>query len=162
MREECWFADLGQCDGQLQRAHWIPKQRMKQRGIRSQDVIWDERCWSFMCERCHHRFDKGFLSVKREELPFAIEGFAVDHGLEFSLDRDFGPLVVRCRAQVSPKCYQLSGSTTDEVYLGDHMSSDRTFDRKTMTVCCDACYVEIGNPAFADLDELEEAIRRCQ
>jgi hypothetical protein len=98
----CWFAHLGGCelraDGQLDRGHLIPKQRMKKAGIKRPDAINDPRSWRPMCRKHHHQFDNGFIKVTRVEIPQETEEFAKqpdakyhpEVDLSWSLDRDYG------------------------------------------------------------------------
>lgn len=110
--------DAGPCDGALIRAHLIPRQRivrarktavwtkdttpaqfrMLQRP--EQELVWDERVWVPMCggpmgNAGHHgMLDAGGvrrLRLVRAWLPSAVEAFAVEYGLEASLERDYGP-----------------------------------------------------------------------
>lgn len=87
----CWFAGASSCDGPLQRAHLIPKQRIKREASRAFDVVWDPRVWAPMCERHHRRFDAGLERIDRGRLPVTVEEYAVEHRLGWSLDRDYGP-----------------------------------------------------------------------
>jgi hypothetical protein len=109
MTPVCFFAHLGNCQGRLVRAHLIPKQRIK-REVQSRDrqhpplpmndVIWDPRCWTWMCggygygNAGHHgRFDAKQLRIPRYRLPEGVEEFAEEYGLVWSLDRDYGSRV---------------------------------------------------------------------
>jgi hypothetical protein len=55
------------------------------------EVVWDPRCWRWMCER-HHRMldDSRRLRVPRWHLPPELEAFAEEHGLAWWLDREYG------------------------------------------------------------------------
>jgi hypothetical protein len=99
----CWLAQFSEhpCDGRLIRAHLIPKQRVKRelRGYgpaKLAEVLWDTRCWIPACggmmgNAGHHgAFDQRQLYVPRWALPAGVEEYALEHGLVWSLDRDFG------------------------------------------------------------------------
>lgn len=100
---ECFFAHLGGCEGQLVRAHLIPKSRMrrhfkyelKMSPDEIERAIWDERCWVPMCggiTGCsghHGRLDGRQITLNRVELPTAVKEFAHEYGLEWSLERDY-------------------------------------------------------------------------
>ena len=93
----CFFAAYGPCDGRLIRGHLIPKQRVK-REAKAADV-WDARCWVPCCGGPtgigghHGMLDGGKIRLTRAELPPAVEEFAAEYGLVWSLQRDYpGPL----------------------------------------------------------------------
>ena len=157
----CFFADVDDkpCDRTIfDRAHLIEKQVMRIKNL-PRDVIWDERCWVVACRAHHHRFDHRFIDLARDEIPLDTERFAHEYKLTSYLDRRYGPLIVRCRSQVTEDCHQLERTTCEEVYEDEGMTGDRTYDPKTMTVVCNACYVDLGCPNFSDLDELESILR---
>lgn len=60
-------------------------------------IEWDPRVWVPMCGGPtgigghHGQFDGRTLSVARASLPPAVEEFAEQFGLEWSLERDYGP-----------------------------------------------------------------------
>ena len=91
----CYFAqyDSKPCsfrdDGRPDRAHLIPKQRMRITNL-PDGVVWDSRVWVPACRAHHHRFDMRFFNLKRDQLPPAIEDFAAEHRLVWSLRRDYG------------------------------------------------------------------------
>lgn len=84
---KCFF-ESPFCDGPTDKAHLIPKQRLKKARL-NQEQIWDKRVWTSMCRYHHHRFDNGFLRIPREDLPKGIEEYAAEHELAWSLDRDY-------------------------------------------------------------------------
>jgi len=90
---ECWFAHLGDCDfradGRPDRMHLIPAQRLRKAGLKRKEVQ-DDRVIRHGCRKHHHQFDNGFIKVTRDEIPRDTEEFAAEHGLEWSLDRDYG------------------------------------------------------------------------
>jgi hypothetical protein len=94
----CWFAgrtDAGPCDGPIDKAHWVPKQRIK-REFREvakpqlDELIWHPSVWSPMCRRHHSAFDAKMLRIRREEVPLRAERWAAIFGMTWSLDADFG------------------------------------------------------------------------
>jgi hypothetical protein len=113
----CWFAQnvigCGQCDGQLVRCHLIPKSWLKRelmnRTLLSmaprkeceaavKPVLWDERIWVLGCGGPtgigghHGMLDQSRkLRIAREVLPPELEEFAAEYGLEWWLDREYGP-----------------------------------------------------------------------
>lgn len=158
----CYFSDLGGCDPSiLDQAHIIPKQRIKR--VLGKDVpdsiLWDERVLFTLCRAHHTAFDAKLLRLKRDELPIAVEWFAAEHPeLAWSLERDFGPAEVRCRAQISDTCHQLTGTKVADLYGEDGMPDDRTYEERTHTVVCNACYISLGCPKFRNLNELEQLV----
>lgn len=109
----CWLAQFSAvpCDGRLVKAHLIPKQRIRRevtsrRGVAVDvparavlySILWDERCWIPACGGPtgigghHGMLDGRVLAVPRGALPDGLEAYAVEHGLAWSLDRDYGPL----------------------------------------------------------------------
>ena len=90
--EFCFFRHLGGCSGHVDRMHWIPKQRLRHRGLSAEEV-WDRRIWDYGCRRHHHLFDNGFINLGREQLPAKVEDYAAEKGLGWSLDRDYGSRV---------------------------------------------------------------------
>lgn len=118
-RPSCWVAanlpGNGPCDGHLIRAHLIPKQRIRRalesdawrRGQRltatelrkvKAATLYDVRSWVWMCGGPtgvgghHGMLDYArTLRIPRHVLPPELEEFAVEYGLEWSLERDYGP-----------------------------------------------------------------------
>lgn len=68
-------------------AHLIPAQRLRAERV-PLELHWKPVVVA--CRRHHHLFDNGFLRIPRDQLPFDVEAFAIAHGLQWSLDRDFG------------------------------------------------------------------------
>lgn len=89
----CFFADFDPygvpCEPPIDRCHLIPKQRLRARGLEG-DALWDPRIVVEGCRQHHHRFDNGFLTIAREDLPEGVEHFAAEHDVTWSLDRDYG------------------------------------------------------------------------
>lgn len=91
----CWFAGQGPCGygpwmlptGLPDRAHWIPKQRLRDAGLTDADV-WDPRVWTWMCRRHHHRFDQGFVQFGEYDYPAQLRAFAERH--RFAYDQRQG------------------------------------------------------------------------
>lgn len=60
-------------------------------------IVWDQRCWVPACgglagsDGHHGALDSRRLRLTREQLPDAIEQFADDFDMTWSLDRDYGP-----------------------------------------------------------------------
>jgi hypothetical protein len=76
---ECWLRRLGGCDGRVERAHLVPKQRLRRDGLDEADV-WDPRVLVPLCRRHHHRLDQGFVEVDRADLPARFAGWLEEHG----------------------------------------------------------------------------------
>lgn len=106
---DCFFFERGGCDGQLKRAHLIPKQVIcrelgfpRQSILRTrlqQAVVWDERVWRPACELHHHRLDYSrTVKLLRRELPESVEEYAAEYGLVWWLEREYGPLEARAVA----------------------------------------------------------------
>lgn len=96
--EVCFFAGLGDCEGRLQRAHLIPKSRIRRefRGDLDREqllrLVWHPSCWRWMCELHHHRFDQCQLFLRRERVPADVEAFAEAFDLGWSLDASYGTM----------------------------------------------------------------------
>jgi hypothetical protein len=71
----------------IQRAHLIPKQRLKAAGL-SHDEIWDLRVWVPACERHHHQFDKGFIRLGVDDYPQELLEYAWHHDFGWEGERD--------------------------------------------------------------------------
>lgn len=101
MRQKCWFRGIKEheCDGPLDRAHLIPKQRMRIKNL-PDEVVWDKRCWVWACRRSHTMFDHIGIDLKRSQLPDGVEEFALEYGLGWSLDRDYGRLSAERQQQI--------------------------------------------------------------
>lgn len=109
---ECFFAHLGGCQGRLVKAHLIPKQRIRRELVparypagssarkrfreRVDGAVWDSRCWAWMCGGAtglgghHGAFDAKQIELHRNDLPKGLEEFAVEYGLAWSLEADYG------------------------------------------------------------------------
>jgi hypothetical protein len=103
----CYFrAKDDHCEGRIEAAHWISRQRVKNAlwpllpplwdcaGPKEADLIWlaewDPRNAVPACERHHRRFDSHRmppLVVPRDAVPDAVEEFCADWGLESELGR---------------------------------------------------------------------------
>jgi hypothetical protein len=96
MAADCWlarFAPEVPCDGPEDFAHLIAKQRIKRQVSRDQRIVWHPATFVRACRRHHGMLDvERTLRVPRSEIPAATEAFAREFGLEWSLDRDYGPL----------------------------------------------------------------------
>ena len=91
-RPSCFFKgfddEWGPCDGRLDRCHIVPKQRLK-REVPEVDV-WHEDWWVWGCRRHHGQFDNRRCFIQRSDVPMKTEKAAARHGIEWSLDRDYG------------------------------------------------------------------------
>lgn len=109
----CFFnRELGMqdCDGRMDRAHLLPKQRMRQHGIKD---VWDERTWVFACRKHHTQFDARFIRISRFQLPAGTIAYALENGLEWSLDRDY-PNGKRIESTDCPECGSAVWRNLDE------------------------------------------------
>jgi hypothetical protein len=83
----CWFQTIGytgceyRADGQPDRAHLIPAQRLRREGLAH--LAWDRRCWVPSCRRHHHLYDTKTLRLTREQYPPELRAFAEAIGFEF-------------------------------------------------------------------------------
>lgn len=78
----------------MDRAHLVPKQRIKRefRYLPASDLhllVWDDRVWVWACRFHHAQFDNYRFRLTREQLPGAVEQWAAEHGLVWSLMRDY-------------------------------------------------------------------------
>lgn len=87
----CWLKAWmpGPCDGPIDRCHLIPKQRLK-RECPAVDV-WAPAWWVNGCRHHHANFDNWVTRIPRSAVPAVTEKAAVDAGIVWSLDRDYGP-----------------------------------------------------------------------
>jgi hypothetical protein len=91
----CFFADEGPCAGRLVKAHLIPKQRIRREV--GAEHMWDDRTWVWVCGGAsgvnghHGQLDfSRTMRIPRARLPRELEEFAAEHGLVWSLERDYG------------------------------------------------------------------------
>lgn len=96
-RLDCFFAQHSPhaCDGPMDRAHLIAKQRIK-RELRGQEdlmdqAVWHPAVWVWACRRHHGDFDNKRMRFGRGDVPAQVEAYAEALGLTWSLDADFGP-----------------------------------------------------------------------
>jgi hypothetical protein len=82
-------------DGQPDRAHMIPQQRMKQeyktRKYRANDIamaIWDHRIIVPACRRHHDAFDQKQLRLLLNDYPVSTHEYAKEYGWYFAGERD--------------------------------------------------------------------------
>jgi hypothetical protein len=94
---QCWFAGrgAGPCEGKLDKAHWIPKQRIKREFKHADqeqldELVWHPAVWSPMCRKHHSAFDAKMLRIRREDVPLQAERWAEMFGMTWSLDVDYG------------------------------------------------------------------------
>lgn len=71
-------------DGRADRAHLVPKQRLRQAGV---SHVWDYRWWTYACRKHHHQLDNGFLKLHEQQYPRSFRDHAERHGLFFDNDR---------------------------------------------------------------------------
>lgn len=98
-RPPCWFAELdgaGECDGRLRKCHLLPAQLIKREV--GAGAVWDDPVWVWGCGGPtgigghHGQLDYSrSLRVPRERLPAALEVWAAERGLDWWLDREYGP-----------------------------------------------------------------------
>jgi hypothetical protein len=80
----CYLAQFTDtpCDGQYDRAHLIPQQRLRQAGIGA--IACDTRSWVPACRKHHHAFDFAkTIRLTLDQYPPAFCEFADQHGLYF-------------------------------------------------------------------------------
>lgn len=78
----------------MDRAHLVPKQRIKREhpGLSASDLhllVWDSRCWVWACRFHHAQFDNYRFRIPRCAVPRETEEYAAEHGLVWSLMRDY-------------------------------------------------------------------------
>ena len=88
--------DWGDCDPPLQAAHIIPQQSLKRRGLHS--LLWDTRNGIGACYGAHRASDRSVVRsdgssarFPRERIPLEAEAFAQEIGLDWMLDKLYGP-----------------------------------------------------------------------
>jgi len=91
-RRECFFAHLSErpCDGPTEWAHLIPKSFIR-RELGTAVDVWEEALWRPACRRHHGDFDNAVLRLPRGQLPKETVAWAKRWGLEWWLDRTYGP-----------------------------------------------------------------------
>lgn len=92
----CWLAQFSDepCDGPIDRAHLVPKQRIRRQltGMEPElveRVVWHPSCWVYACRHHHANFDMKVLHVPRDRLPGCVEVFAAELDMVWSLQRDY-------------------------------------------------------------------------
>jgi hypothetical protein len=85
----CWLQQfsLAPCDGPMDPAHLVPKQRLRNAGINPEDR-WDRRAIVPACRRHHHLFDQKFMRIPLEEYPSEFIDYCTEHGLYWNGQRD--------------------------------------------------------------------------
>lgn len=98
----CWLAQFSDasCDGRMDRAHLISQQLMKRelrtspRIVELAAILGDPRGWVPACRKHHGAFDVArTIRVPRSSLPVGVEDLALELGLEWWLEREYGPLI---------------------------------------------------------------------
>lgn len=73
------------CEGPMDLMHWIPARRLRAARV----PVWDPRVVAVACRRHHLALDNYFLRIPRDQLPPAVEEYAREHDLLWSLNRDY-------------------------------------------------------------------------
>jgi hypothetical protein len=99
---DCWlarFAPEVPCDGPEDPVHLLPKQRIKREVSHDQRIVWHPATFVRACRRHHGMLDvERTLRIPRSEAITEASPrsprprLAREFGLEWSLDRDYGPL----------------------------------------------------------------------
>jgi hypothetical protein len=89
----CFFARFSDepCDGPTDKAHLIPKQRIKREVSDDPRLVWHPSVWVHACRRHHADFDNHVFRIARSDLPAVTEAAAKVLGMEWSLVSDYGP-----------------------------------------------------------------------
>lgn len=89
----CFFAVHSEkpCDGPMDRAHLLPKQRLRREVSDDPRLVWHPSVWVWGCRRHHAAFDARMLRLAREDVPEVTELAAKVLGMEWSLDQMYGP-----------------------------------------------------------------------
>jgi hypothetical protein len=84
----CWLQQfsLAPCDGPMDPAHLVPKQRLRNAGINPEDR-WDRRAIVAACRAHHHLFDNGFIKLSLTDYPESFIDYATEHGLTWDPSR---------------------------------------------------------------------------
>lgn len=103
----CWLAQFAPdvpCDGRMEKAHLIRAQVIRRELIRHHEraplrkperdaLLWAPGVWRPACHLHHGMLDQAkTLRIPRSALPAETEAWAAEHGLEWWLDHEFGPV----------------------------------------------------------------------
>lgn len=93
----CYLARIGYtgCDGMLDAAHMIPKQRLKAlfktRGMPASKLaaaVWDPRVTVPICRRHHGLLDGKTIRLAAGQYPRKMHEYAAEYALEWRSERD--------------------------------------------------------------------------
>lgn len=97
--KRCWFCNRRRFPFELDACHLIPAQRLRAHTSTLPEderlaIVYDPRlavpgCNRQTKENCHHRFDHYFIRIAYEQLPAQTLEAAEEHGLGWSLTRDY-------------------------------------------------------------------------
>ncbi|MGH2761416.1 MAG: hypothetical protein ACRDLD_02360 [Thermoleophilaceae bacterium] len=78
------------CEGRLQRAHWVPRQRLKHAAQtrkwsaeRLAEALWDRRAWDWVCSRHHHLLDQRVIRLQEDQYPEGLREFCAEVDFHF-------------------------------------------------------------------------------
>jgi hypothetical protein len=93
----CWMADVvrHKCDGPIDPAHLLPKQRLKHiasaryPGDRPKmlELVWSPDNGIPLCRAAHHKLDNGFIRLYWHQLPPEAVRFAQEWDLEWEMEQ---------------------------------------------------------------------------
>lgn len=86
----CAFARFhdSPCDGVIDDAHWIPKQRLKSiRPPLALEELWDRRIVTEFCRHHHGLVDRKLVRLRADDFPQSVHEYASHHGLYFNEER---------------------------------------------------------------------------
>ena len=76
---DCLMVGIKLCEGPLQAAHVVPKQKLRRDG-HGADVVYSVDAAVTLCRRHHEQWDRGFLPHVDALLPERCRRFAVQYG----------------------------------------------------------------------------------
>lgn len=83
---QCVMLGMSPCDGPLQCAHVLPKQRLKWLGL-APEAVYDVRAAIPLCHRHHNRHDRWLERVPPERIPRTAWDWAEENSLGALLER---------------------------------------------------------------------------
>lgn len=98
-RGSCWMVDVirHRCDGPIDPAHLLPKQRLKVIAKnkfpgdedKQRELVWSPSNGVPLCRDAHHKLDNGFIRIYWHQLPAEAHQFAAEWDLEWEMEQAY-------------------------------------------------------------------------